>query len=177
MCPCLWAENVGALGEKESVELQPWPVRSPWFTRQKIQILCYNPKMEILKTVLVFQCMPFLHWLLAAMRLNVQHNFPLTCFFCAICLCSFPWANQLKPNSVSLERKGWERGSRIQEFYFCWNHTTAKTLAAIIQNIVALGMPASACLLCYVKYLISYCFTLMKEVVLSMIEIFTTSFL
>lgn len=45
------------------------------------------------------------------------------------------------------------------------------------KSSVALGMPASACLLCYVQYLISYCFTLMKEVLLSMTEIFTASFL
>lgn len=53
-CMCVHicgVENVGALGEKEHVELQHLPVRN---TRQKIWILCYSPcNMQVLKAVLV----------------------------------------------------------------------------------------------------------------------------
>lgn len=63
--------------------------------------------------------------------------------FCS--LCSFPWANQL---TVSVEGKGWEGQSRIQEFHFCQNHTTTKTLAAIIQNILG----CLQVLVCYVMH-------------------------
>lgn len=92
VCACLWAESVGTSGEKESVELQHLPRRSTWFTRLNIQIFCQSPKMAILKTVLVAYCwMTFLHWLLAATGLNLEHKLPLAfCFFCALCLSSFP---------------------------------------------------------------------------------------
>lgn len=70
----------------------------------------------------------------------------LSAYLLLLCsLCSFPWANQL---TVSVEGKGWEGQCRIQEFHFCQNHTTTKTLAAIIQNILG----CLQVLVCYVMH-------------------------
>lgn len=141
-------------------------------------VLCNSPKMTVCTTVpLVSEWIPILNCLLSAVGLNFQHNFPLAyCFLCVICLSSIEPGNQ--PHWVWGEGVAEKEGCRAMKSLFSCNYMTTRKLAAIIQGIVALGIPMIACLLCYTQHLINYCFTLMKEVVLSMIQIlFTISLL
>lgn len=169
---CLWGKTAGELEEKKTYLLGAHDT-----VDKSSHILCYSPKVIVCTTVpLVSGWMPILSCLLSAMGLNFQHNFPLAyCSFWVICLSSLPLGNQLHwvwGGGVAEKEE-----HRAMKSLFSWSYMTTRKLSAITQGIVALGIPMSACLLCYTQHLINYCFTLMKEVVLSMIQILFTIFL
>lgn len=62
---------------RESVKLQPWPVRSPWFTRQKNP----NPLLQSKNgNPLNCPCFSVCAFLALVTGSNVQHNFLLDSF-------------------------------------------------------------------------------------------------